>query len=364
VYKFLYEFIGQAAFFTTGEVIGQLPWVFTVLRSRRDKSRISLSIFVMPPKIYIDGQAGTTALRIRDWLTGRTDLEVITLPEELRKDSAARKKALKDASIVLLCLPDDAAKEAVTWLSDSPVRILDASTAHRVADDWVYGLPELISGQRERITKAQRVANPGCYASAVILLARPLVDAGLIVPDTPLAIHALSGYSGGGRSLIERWEDPKRKLINLPHEAPYSIGKLHKHIPEIMRYGGLSAEPQFLPNVGPFRSGMRVQIMIPAKALPKRGAGKLIWEILAGRYDNEMFVRVEELTDAAEIDEFTFDPQAHNDTNLISLRVLPHQSGHILLVARLDNLGKGAAGVAIQNLNLMLGVPEETGLPR
>ena len=318
----------------------------------------------MTPKIYIDGQAGTTALRIRDWLVGRADLEVVTLPEELRKDPTARQKALKDASIVLLCLPDDAAKEAAAWLADSPVRILDASTAHRVADEWVYGLPELMAGQRERIRKAPRVANPGCYASAVILLTRPLVDAGLISPDTMLAMHALSGYSGGGRSLIQRWEDPERKLIDLPHEAPYSIGKLHKHIPEIMRYGGLSTEPQFLPNVGPFRCGMRVQVMIPAKALPKPGAGKLIREILAARYEKEMFVRVESLADESEIDEFTFDPQAHNDTNLISLRVLPHQSGHILLTALLDNLGKGAAGVAIQNLNLMLGVPEETGLPR
>src|SRR4030095_9649788 len=309
----------------------------------------------MPPKIYIDGQAGTTALRIRDWLKGRNDIEVVTLPEELRKDPEARKKALKDATIVLLCLPDDAAKEAAAWLADSPVRILDASTAHRVADNWVYGLPELVAGQRQRIAKAQCVANPGCYSSAVILLLRPLVDAKLIAPDIALSIHALSGYSGGGRSMIERWEDPKRNLTHLPHEAPYSISKLHKHIPEIMRYGGLSAEPQFLPNVGPFRCGMRVQIMIPAKTLPKSGAGKMIQEILTARYDEEPFVKVEPLTDATEGDEFSFDPQAHNDTNVISLRVLPHQSGHILLLARLDNLGKGAAGVAIQNLNLMLG---------
>ena len=317
----------------------------------------------MPPKIYIDGQAGTTALRIRDWLAGRNDLEVVTLPEELRKDPTARKKALQDASIVLLCLPDDAAKEAAVWLADSPVRILDASTAHRVTDGWVYGLPELVAGQREQIAKAKRVANPGCYSSAAILLMRPLVDAGLIAPDTPLAIHALSGYSGGGRSLIERWEDPKKKLINLPHEAPYSIGKLHKHIPEIMRYGALSAEPQFLPNVGPFRCGMRVQIMIPAKSLPKAATGHAMWEALAGRYDKEIFVAVEPLTDASEFDESSFDPQEFNDTNRISLCVLPHQSGHVLLMARLDNLGKGAAGVAIQNLNLMLGVDEGTGLP-
>ena len=317
----------------------------------------------MPAKIYIDGQAGTTALRIRDWLAGRQDLEVITLPEDRRKDPAARQQALRDAAIVLLCLPDEAAKEAAGWLDGSGVRILDASTAHRVSDGWVYGLPELVRGQRGQIAAAERVANPGCYASAVILLVRPLVDAGLLAPDTPLAIHALSGYSGGGRSLIERWEDAKGGLPKLPHEAPYSIGKLHKHIPEIMRHGALSVEPQFLPNVGPFRCGMRVEIMVPAKLRLKSGSGKAMWEILSARYEKEMFVRVEELTDADESDEFSFDPQAHNNTNVISLRVLPHQSGHVLLMARLDNLGKGAAGVAIQNLNLMLGVAEGTGLP-
>jgi N-acetyl-gamma-glutamyl-phosphate reductase len=318
----------------------------------------------MPPKLYIDGQAGTTALRIRDWLAGREDLEIVVLPEEQRKEPAARRQALRGADIVLLCLPDDAAKEAASWLADSPVRILDASTAHRVTEGWTYGLPELMTGQRDRIAQAKHVANPGCYASAVILLVRPLVDAGLLNRDSAFSIHALSGYSGGGRSLIERWEDPKRGLLRLPHEAPYSISKLHKHIPEIMRYGGLSTEPQFLPAVGPFRCGMRVQVTMPAKAMAKSGTGKAIWETLAARYEKEAFVRVEPLTDPSEADEFTFDPQAHNDTNCISLRVLPHASGHVLLMARLDNLGKGAAGVAIQCLNLMLGVPEQTGLPR
>jgi N-acetyl-gamma-glutamyl-phosphate reductase len=317
----------------------------------------------MTPKLYIDGHAGTTALRVREWLAGRDDLEVVTLPEELRKDPAARKKALRDAAIVLLCLPDDAAREAAEWLADSPVRILDASTAHRVADGWVYGLPELVAGQRERIASAKRVANPGCYSSAVILLLRPLIDAGLIAPDKPMAIHALSGYSGGGRSMIERWQDPKCGLLDLAHEAPYSITRRHKHIPEIMRHGGLGAEPQFLPNVGPFRCGMRVEVMIPATAA-KPVESQALWDALAARYETEPFVEIEPLTDASEADELTFDPQAWNDTNKISLRVLAHQSGHILLVARLDNLGKGAAGVAIQNLNLMLGVPERTGLPR
>ncbi|HVO91373.1 MAG TPA: N-acetyl-gamma-glutamyl-phosphate reductase [Terriglobales bacterium] len=318
----------------------------------------------MPPKIYIDGQAGTTALRIRDWLKDRGDLEVVTLPEALRKDPAARKQALRDAAIVLLCLPDDAAKEATAWLADSPVRILDASTAHRVADGWVYGLPELVAGQRQRITDAKRVANPGCYSSAVILLMRPLIDAGLLAPDTPLAIHALSGYSGGGRAMIERWEDPQRNLLKLAHPAPYSITKLHKHIPEILRHGSLNAEPHFLPNVGPFRCGMRVEIMIPAKALARPVSGQALWDTLAARYEKEKFIDVEPLNETGAADELTFDPQAFNDTNRISLAVLPHQSGHILLIARLDNLGKGAAGVAIQNLNLMLGMPEETGLAR
>ncbi|HEU5462712.1 MAG TPA: N-acetyl-gamma-glutamyl-phosphate reductase [Candidatus Binatia bacterium] len=317
----------------------------------------------MVPKIYIDGQAGTTALRIREWLAGRDDLEVVILREELRKDAAARKKALRDATIVVLCLPDDAARDAAQWLADTPVRILDASTAHRVSDGWIYGLPELVAGQRHKIATAPRVANPGCYSSAVIMLVRPLIDAGLLPPDTPLPIHALSGYSGGGRSMIERWENPQGGLRALPHEAPYSITKRHKHIPEIMRYGKLSAEPQFLPNVGPFRCGMRVEVMIPSNASAKPVSAQALWEALAARYEKERFVEIEPLTDASEANEFSFDPQAWNDSNKISLKVLVHESGHILLMARLDNLGKGAAGVAIQNLNLMLGVPEKTGLP-
>jgi N-acetyl-gamma-glutamyl-phosphate reductase len=189
------------------------------------------------------------------------------------------------------------------------------------------------------------------------------VDAGLIASDTALSIHALSGYSGGGRSMIERWEDPQKKLIHLPHEAPYSIGKLHKHIPEIMGHGALTTEPQFLPNVGPFRCGMRVQIMLPAKALTKAASAQAMWDALAARYEKEKFIALEPLSDAGESDELSFDPQEFNGTNRISLRVLPHASGHAILMARLDNLGKGAAGVAIQNLNLMLGVDEATGLP-
>ena len=294
---------------------------------------------------------------------GADDIEVVVLPEALPRSRRLAARHCKAQTSCFFALPDDAAKEAASWVADSRSGSSTRSTAHRVTDGWVYGLPELMVGQRDRIARAKRVANPGCYASAVILLVRPLIDAGLIAPDTFFSIHALSGYSGGGRSMIERWEDPTRRLLELQHEAPYSIGKLHKHIPEIMRYGGLNAEPQFLPAVGPFRCGMRVQVTLPSKALSKSGTGKAMWETLASRYENEPFVEVEPLTDPSEADELTFDPQAYNDTNRISLRVLPHASGHVLLMARLDNLGKGAAGVAIQCLNLMLGVPERTGLP-
>lgn len=315
------------------------------------------------PRIYIDGQVGTTGLRIREWLAGREDLEVLTVPEAARKDPAARRACVEASDVTVLCLPDEASREAATWIDGAPARLIDASTAHRVAEGWVYGLPELTPGQRAAIRGARRVANPGCYASAVILLVRPLVDAGLLRPDAPLTVHALSGYSGGGRFLIERWEDPARGLQRLPYEAPYALDRVHKHIPEIVRHARLAAEPQFVPAVGPFRCGMRVEIPLHASLLPAGLGAKAVWEALAERYREEPFVRVLPAGLPPEADERALDPQACNDTNRIELRVLPHPSGHALLVATLDNLGKGAAGVAIQNLNLMLGLPETTGLP-
>ena len=312
------------------------------------------------PKVHIDGHVGTTGLRIRDWLHGRHDLDLLHLPETSRKDPGARRARVEEADVAVLCLPDDAAREAAAWASESGTRVVDASTAHRVADGWTYGLPELDPGRRARIGAADRVSNPGCYPSGFVLLVRPLVDAGVLAPDAPLAAHALSGYSGGGRALIERWESPESGLEGLPFEAPYALERAHKHIAEMTRYAGLVREPQFLPAVGPFRCGMRVQVPIPA-GLPA-GGGARVHEVLADRYAGEPFVRVAPRTEAAP-DEWALDPRACNDTNRIDLHVYPHSSGHVLLVAILDNLGKGASGAAIQNLNLMLGLEEGAGLP-
>ena len=314
----------------------------------------------MRAKVYIDGHVGTTGLRIRDWLHGREDLDLLHLPEVSRKDPAARRARVEEADVAVLCLPDEAAREAAGWAAASGTRVVDASTAHRVAEGWAYGLPELDPGRRALIGRAACVSNPGCYPSGFVLLVRPLVDAGLLAPDTPLSVHALSGYSGGGRALIERWESAEAGLESLPYEAPYALDRVHKHIPEMTRYAGLVREPQFLPAVGPFRCGMRVQVSIPAGL--SAGDGTRVHETLADRYADEPFVRVAPRTGAAP-DERALDPRACNDTNRIDLHVYPHPSGHVLLVAILDNLGKGASGAAIQNLNLMLGLEEGAGLP-
>jgi len=314
------------------------------------------------PRIFVDGDAGTTGLRIREWLADRDDLERVGLPEALRKDPRARRDALNGADLVVLCLPDAAAREAVDWIERPEVRVLDASTAHRVAAGWVYGLPELGPGQREALAGARRVANPGCYPIGPILFLRPLVEAGLLPATAPLSVHGLSGYSGGGRALIERWEDPGRALLGLPHDAPYALERIHKHVPEITVYAGLAQPPQFLPAVGPFRCGMRVSLPLHASLLASGATPKRVWDVLADRYRDEPFVRVAPLADPPATDEHSLDPRALNDTNAVELAVLANAAGHLLLVARLDNLGKGAAGSAIQNLNLMLGLGEGTGL--
>jgi N-acetyl-gamma-glutamyl-phosphate reductase len=314
---------------------------------------------IVPPKVYIDGHVGTTGLRIRDWLAHRRDLEIVAPPEEYRKDPAARRRCLAEADIAVLCLPDDASREAATWAGET--RLIDASTAHRTAEGWTFGLPELAPGQRDLIRGAGRVSNPGCYASAFILLLRPLLDAGIVPADAALTVHALSGYSGGGRSMIERWEDAHTGLLGLPFEVPYALERVHKHVAEMMHHTGLRCEPQFVPAVGPFRCGMRLQVPLPAAILARgNGAGRIA-DALSARYADSDFVAVQPVAEGA-VDERHFDPRGCNDTNRIELHVLPHPSGHVLLMAILDNLGKGAAGVAIQNLNLMLGLPEATGL--
>ena len=322
----------------------------------REKAR------TMPPKVYIDGHVGTTGLRIREWLAGRNDIELLTVAEAQRKSDAARRAVLAEADVAILCLPDAASREAAGWAAYTDTRLIDASTAHRVEDGWVYGLPELQPDQREAIRQAKYVANPGCYPSAFLLLVRPLLDAGLIAKQIPVSIHALSGYSGGGRPLIEKWEDAELGLGSLVYEAPYALERVHKHVPEMTKYSLLDCGPHFVPAVGPFRCGMRVQVPLHTSLL-QCGAGDTIREVLRERYRHEPFVRVLPNEPPPETNEHSFDPQACNDTNRIDLHVTPHPAGHVLLVAILDNLGKGACGVAIQNLNLMLGLPETTGLP-
>ena len=317
----------------------------------------------MLPKVFIDGRTGTTGLRIYEWMAGRGDVELLTLPEELRRNPEERREKILESDVTILCLPDDAAREVAEWVRGSDTRLIDASTAHRVADDWIYGLPELAPGQREAIGEAKNVANPGCYPSGFLLSVRPLIDAGVLKDDAPISINALSGYSGGGTSLIAKWEDPEIGLSDLPYEAPYSLDSRHKHIPEMMKYSGIKVEPQFVPAVGPFRCGMRVQVPLHASMLMSDANGEAVWEALYERYDGESYVEVANWSGSKKVDERSFDAQVCNDSNRIKLNVVPHPSGHVLLIALLDNLGKGASGAAIQNLNLMLGLDESAGLP-
>jgi len=315
----------------------------------------------MQARVYIDGQAGTTGLRIREMLASRGDLALLEIDPERRKDPSARRDLLISADLAILCLPDEAAREAAAWADESSTRLLDASSAHRVSAGWTYGLPELFSGQRERIAGAKRVSNPGCYPTGVILLLRPLIDAGLLDPNMPISIHALSGYSGGGRTMIERWQNPELGLSTLPYEVPYALEAAHKHLPEMQEYSGLSFAPHFVPAVGAFERGMRIEISLHAAAIGNAPNGARMHDVLVERYHDEPFVAVRPLG-SANSNEFSFDPRGKNGSNEVELVVVPNQLGHILLVAMLDNLGKGASGAAVQNLNLMLGCPEATGL--
>ena len=314
------------------------------------------------PSVFIDGHAGTVGLRIHDALAGRDDLELLALPDRQRKDPVARREFANRADLVVLCLPDDAAREAVAWIDDAATRVIDGSTAHRVDPDWVYGLVEMRPEQREFITRATRVSIAGCYPVVTILGLRPLIESGLLRADAPIAIHGLSGYSGGGRAKIELWEDAQEGLLNHSYEAPYALDRVHKHIPEMTHYSGLEQAPQFTPAVGPFFSGMRVQIPLHAGLLERGATAESIWEALHESYSGEPFVRIAPLRAPLDSNERSFDPRSCNGTNDVELQVIGNPGGHVLLVGILDNLGKGAAGGAIQCLNLMLGRPESEGL--
>lgn len=307
----------------------------------------------MTKKVFIDGEAGTTGLQIRERLAGLTGIEVVSIDPALRKDNAARKDMMRRSDLVVLCLPDDAAKEAVALadqLGGEAPKIVDASTAHRVAPGWVYGFAELDADQADRIAKAARVANPGCYPTGAIALVRPLVDAGLLSPDHPVTVNAVSGYSGGGKSMIESYEVSK----TAPAFELYALGLEHKHIPELMAYGRLERRPIFVPSVGNFKQGMLVSIPLHLDMLPGSPSIKQIEDALAGHYAGAAQVRV--VTDAA-AKLNRLDALALNDTDALELYVFGKSAlNHAVLVARLDNLGKGAAGAAVQNLKLMLGL--------
>ncbi len=315
----------------------------------------------MAPKVFIDGEAGTTGLEIRQRLAGRRDLDVISIASERRKDVEARRELLNSADAVILCLPDDAAREAVGMVESNSVKVIDASTAHRTAAGCDYGFPEMAPGQREALRQSHRISNPGCWPTGFVALVRPLVAAGLIPPDWPVTVHGVSGYSGGGRAMIAEFEDnAAANHTDVPFRL-YGLTLRHKHVPEMTRYAGLEHRPVFTPAVGRYRKGMLVEVPLALEAVPGAPTPQEVHDCLAEAYAGEPFVEVASLAEAADL--ATLDPEGLNETNRMRLYVFGGEDGRQAhLAALLDNLGKGASGAAVQNLNLALGLAETAGL--
>jgi N-acetyl-gamma-glutamyl-phosphate reductase len=314
----------------------------------------------MVAKIFIDGEAGTTGLQIRERLAGRRDLEVLSIAADRRKDQDERKRLLNAADVAILCLPDDAARESVALVDNERTRIIDASSAHRVADGWTYGFAEMDKAQAARIAGSARIANPGCWPQGAIATVRPLVEAGLLPADHPLTVHGISGYTGGGRTMIADYEAAGEDASEF---MPYGLTFKHKHLPELQTYARLEKPPLFTPAVGNFAQGMITMVPLQLWALPKVPTGRDLHAAIADHFATIRggFVEVAPLLDAERTPEL--DPELYNGTNRMRLHVFASDAkAQAVLVAVYDNLGKGASGAAVQNLNLMLGVAEDTSL--
>ena len=316
---------------------------------------------------FVDGQEGTTGLRIHEMLARRADVEVLRIAPDRRKDAAERARLLNAADVAFLCLPDTAAREAVSLVNNPNTCVIDASTAHRTLAGWAYGLPELAPDQRSKLRAAKRIANPGCHASAFILLLRPLVDAGLVPASALLSATSISGYSGGGKKLIEQYEAGAVVTAagvtdaRLQSPRPYGLNLAHKHLPEMMAHTGLTQAPVFLPMVGNFYKGLAVTVPLHLSQMRAGTTAAAVQQILADRYAGERFVTVMPLGDPATLEEGFFNVQACNDSNRCELFVFAHAQ-QLVLMSRLDNLGKGASGAAVQSMNVHLGLDEALGL--
>jgi N-acetyl-gamma-glutamyl-phosphate reductase len=313
----------------------------------------------MTYRVFVDGQEGTTGLRIHEYLAQRADIEVLRIAADRRKDAAERARLLNAADVAFLCLPDVAAKEAAALVSNPNTCLIDASTAYRTDPAWAFGLPELAPGQRALIRASKRISNPGCHASAFILLLRPLVEAGLVPAALPLSATSITGYSGGGKKMIEQYEAGGDARLAAPR--PYALTLAHKHVPEMMAHTGLTGRPIFMPMVGSFYKGLSVSVPLHLSQLRAGASVEAIQAALEKRYDGERFIRVMPLRDPVALADGFFDVQACNDTNRVDIFVFANEA-QVILIARLDNLGKGASGAAVQSMNVHLGLAEETGL--